>query len=77
MTQIENRRPIKVPEQLAERLGISSSQAKNLVRDGEVKSGKIGKYRYVTPEAVEAYLDELNLRSTPGIFHAHVDLEVL
>ena len=77
MTQIENRRPIKVPEQLAERLGISSSQAKNLVRDGEVKSVKIGKYRYVTVEAVEQYLDELNLRSTPGIFHAHVDLEVL
>ena len=77
MTQIENRRPIKVPEKLAERLGMSSSQAKNLVRDGEVKSVKIGKHRYVTVEAVEQFLDELNLRSTPGIFHTHVDLEVL
>jgi excisionase family DNA binding protein len=77
MTQIEKRRPIKVPEELAELLGLSCSQAKNLVRDGDVKSVKIGKHRYVTVEAVDEYLDELNLRSAPGIFHAHVDLEVL
>ena len=77
MTDIENRRPILVPEQLAELLGISCSQAKTIVRDGDIKSVKIGKYRYVTLEAVHQYLDELNIRSTPGIFHAHVDLEVL
>ena len=58
-------------------VGLSCSQAKTIVRDGDIKSVKIGKYRYVTPEAVHQYLDELNIRSTPGIFHAHVDLEVL
>ena len=77
MSDIEDRRPFKVPEQLAELLGITCSQAKAIVRDGDIKSVKIGKYRYVTPEAVHQYLDELNIRSTPGIFHAHVDSEVL
>jgi len=77
MTDLENRRPIKVPEQLAELLGLSCGQAQNLVNDGDVKSVKIGKHRYATPEAVGQFLDELNLRSTPGIFHAHVDSEVL
>ena len=53
------------------------TQTKKLVTNGDIQSVKIGKYRYVTVEAVEQFLDELHQRSTPGIFHAHVDLEVL
>ena len=77
MTRIEERKPIRVTEQLAEVLGLTETQTKKLVTNGDIQSVKIGKYRYVTVEAVEQFLDELNLRSTPGIFHAHVDLEVL
>jgi excisionase family DNA binding protein len=77
MSNTENRKPIQSPEELAGRLGFSISTSRKLVSNGDIQSVKIGKHRYVTVEAVEQFLDELNLRSTPGIFHAHVDLEVL
>jgi len=72
MSYIENRRPIQSPEELAGRLGFSISTTKNLVSNGDIESVKIGKHRYVTVEALDKYLDSLNLLSTAGIIHVEV-----
>ena len=77
MTRLEERKLIRVTSQLAEVLGLTETATKKIVSNGEILSLKIGKHRYVTVEAVEQFLDELNLRSTPGIFHTYVDSEVL
>ena len=77
MRDIEDRRLIKVPEELAEALNITCTQAQGLVNHGDVKSVKIGKHRHTTHEAVDEFLDNLNLQLTPGIFHTFVDSEVL
>ena len=72
MSYIENRRPIQSPEELAGRLGFSISTTKNLVSNGDIESVKIGKHRYVTVEALDKYLDSLNLLSTAVIIHVEV-----
>lgn len=68
MSHLEDRRPIQVPEGLAEVLGFSVSAVEKLVSQGKIETVKQGKHRYAMPEKVHEYLDSLVEESLPGIF---------
>jgi len=72
MSHLEDRRPIQVPEGLAEVLGYSVSQVNKIVKEGKIRTYKEGKHRYCMPEAVDEYLDSVLAKSVAGIFHGEV-----
>lgn len=49
-------------EEAAERIGVCRSNMFKLIRQGEVKSVKVGRLRRVTPAALEDFVRRLSLR---------------
>jgi excisionase family DNA binding protein len=46
-------------EEAADRIGICRSNMFKLIRQGEVKSVKVGRLRRITPAALEDFIDKL------------------
>lgn len=58
-TQIPTRRLYPVSE-VAVLLGFCPAKTKNLIRDGEIRSLKIGRARRVPAEAIQEYIERLD-----------------
>jgi excisionase family DNA binding protein len=53
-------------EEAAQRIGICRSNMFKLIREGEVRSVKVGRLRRVTPAALEDFVRQLTAKEAPA-----------
>ena len=53
-------------EEAAERIGICRSKMFKLIRQGDVKSVKVGRLRRVTPAALQDFVQQLSASADPA-----------